>query len=160
MSHRLPGYSLLVGRRFAGEERQVEASIEHLNPEGLHKNPAYSQAVAVAGLVTTVYVGGQNAVDSEGNLVGRGDLKTQSVRALRNVEAAVTEAGGRLDHVVKWNVFIVVGQPPSLGFQAFAEVWPAGAEPPVVTVAIVDGLGNPDYLVEIEAIAVIPVAKP
>jgi enamine deaminase RidA (YjgF/YER057c/UK114 family) len=78
------------------------------------------------------------------------------VRALRNVEAAVTEAGGRLDHVVKWNVFIVQGQPIPLGFEAFTEVWPAGAKPPVVTVTIVDGLGNPNYLVEIEAIAVIP----
>jgi enamine deaminase RidA (YjgF/YER057c/UK114 family) len=134
----------------------VEASIEHLNPGGLHKNPAYSQAVAVAGPVKTVYVGGQNAVDAEGNLVGRGDLKAQSVRALRNVEAAVIEAGGRLDHVVKWNVFIVQGQPIPPGFEAFREVWPAGAEPPVVTVAMVGGLGNPDYLVEIEAIAVIP----
>jgi enamine deaminase RidA (YjgF/YER057c/UK114 family) len=134
----------------------VEASIEHLNPEGLHKNPAYSQAVAVAGPVKTVYVGGQNAVDPEGSLVGRGDLKTQSVRALRNVEAAVVAAGGRLDHVIKWNVFIVQGQPIPLGFEAFVEVWPTGAEPPVVTVAVVGGLGNPDYLVEIEAIAVIP----
>jgi enamine deaminase RidA (YjgF/YER057c/UK114 family) len=77
------------------------------------------------------------------------------VRALRNVESAVAEAGGRLDDVVKWNVFIVEGQPIPLGFEAFLEVWPAGAEPPVVTVAIVSGLGNPDYLVEIEAIAII-----
>jgi enamine deaminase RidA (YjgF/YER057c/UK114 family) len=134
----------------------MEASIEHLNPEGLHKNPAYSQAVAVAGPVKTVYVGGQNAVDSEGSLVGKGDLKAQSLRALRNVEAAVIEAGGRLDHVVKWNVFIVQGQAIRPGFEAFAEVWPAGAKPPVVTVVMVGGLGNPDYLVEIEAIAVIP----
>lgn len=134
----------------------MEASIERLNPDGLHKSPAYSQAVAVSGPFKTVYVGGQNAVDSEGNLVGKGDLKAQSVRALRNVEAAVTEAGGLLEHVVKWNVFIVQGQPIPLGFEAFIEVWPAGAEPPVVTVAIVGGLGNPDYLVEIEAIAVIP----
>lgn len=134
----------------------MEASIEHLNPEGLHKNPAYSQAVAVSGPVKTVYVGGQNAIDAEGNLVGKGDLEAQSVRALRNVEAAVAEAGGRLEHVIKWNVFIVQGQPIPLGFQAFVEVWPAGAKPPVVTVAVVVGLGNPDYLVEIEAIAVIP----
>jgi enamine deaminase RidA (YjgF/YER057c/UK114 family) len=134
----------------------VKASIEHLSPAGLHKNPAYSQAVAVAGTIKTVYVGGQNAVDSEGNLVGKGDLKAQSVRALRNVQAAVTEAGGRLEHVVKWNVFVVQGQPIPPGFEAFTEVWPAGAEPPAVTVAIVSGLGNPDYLVEIEAIAVIP----
>ena len=112
----------------------MEAIIEHLNPEGLHKNPAHSQAVAG----------------------GRADLRAQSVRALRNVEAAVTEAGGRLDHVVKWNVFIVQGQPIPLGFEAFTEVWPAAAKPPVVTVAIVHGPGNPDYLVEIEAIAVIP----
>lgn len=134
----------------------MEASIEHLNPEGLHRNRAYSQAVAVSGPIKTVYVGGQNAVDAEGNLVGKGDLKAQSVRALRNVEAAVAEAGGRLDHVVKWNVFIAQGQPIPLGVEAFGEVWPAGADPPVVTVAIVAGLGNPDYLVEIEAIAVIP----
>jgi enamine deaminase RidA (YjgF/YER057c/UK114 family) len=78
------------------------------------------------------------------------------VRALRNVDAAVTEAGGRLEHVVKWNVFIVQGQRIPPGFEAFREVWPAGAEPPVVTVAIESGLGNPDYLVEIEAIAVVP----
>jgi len=134
----------------------VEASIEHLDPDGLHKNPAYSQAVAVAGPVKTVYVGGQDAVDSEGNLVGKGDLKAQSVRALRNVEAAVIEAGGRLEDVIKWNVFIVEGQPIPLGFEAFREVWPADAQPPAVTVAMVSGLGNPDYLVEIEAIAVIP----
>ena len=134
----------------------MEASIEHLNPEGLHKNPAYSQAVAVTGPVKTVYVGGQNAVDSEGTLIGKDDLKAQSVRALRNVEAAVAEAGGRLDNVVKWTVFIVQGQPIPAGFEAFMEVWPVGAKPPVVTVAIVDGLGNPDFLVEIEAIAVIP----
>jgi enamine deaminase RidA (YjgF/YER057c/UK114 family) len=134
----------------------VEASIEHLNPVGLHKNPGYSQAVSVTGPVKTVYVGGQNAVDSEGDLVGRGDLRAQSVKALRNVEAAVIEAGGRLEHVVKWSVFIVQGQPIQPGFEAFRDVWPAGAKPPAVTVAMVSGLGNPDYLVEIEAIAVIP----
>lgn len=134
----------------------MDASIEHLNPEGLHQNPAYSQAVAVSGTVKTVYVGGQNAIDSGGGLVGKGDLKAQTVRALRNVEAAVAAAGGRLDNVVKWNVYIVKGQPIPPGFEAFVEVWPAGAKSPVVTVAIVEGLGNPDYLVEIEAVAVIP----
>jgi enamine deaminase RidA (YjgF/YER057c/UK114 family) len=74
LRHRCLGYSPLVSRDVAGEESHVEASIKHLNPEGLHKNPAYSQAVAVAGPVKTVYVGGQNAVDSEGKLVGKGDL--------------------------------------------------------------------------------------
>lgn len=134
----------------------MDASVEHLNPEHLHRSPAYSQAVAVSGNAKTVYVGGQNAVDAEGKLVGAADLKAQSVRAIKNVELAVIEAGGRLENVVKWNVFIVEGQPIPLGFEAFLETWPAGEEPPVVTVAIVAGLGNPDYLVEIEAVAIIP----
>lgn len=134
----------------------METSVAHLNPEGLHKNPAYSQAIAVSGPVTTVYVGGQDAVDVDGNVVGVGDLKAQSRQALRNVQAAVSAAGGRLEHVIKWNVLLVEGQPVRSGFEAFVEMWPAGAAPPVVTVAFVSGLGHPDLLVEIEAVAVIP----
>jgi enamine deaminase RidA (YjgF/YER057c/UK114 family) len=134
----------------------MEARILHLQPEGLHKNPAYSQAVAVSGPVTTVYVGGQDAVDAEGNVVGAGDLKAQSRQALRNVQAAVAAAGGGLEHVIKWSILLVDGQPIQSGFEAFVEMWPAHAAPPIVTVAFVSGLGHPDFLVEIEAVAVIP----
>jgi enamine deaminase RidA (YjgF/YER057c/UK114 family) len=134
----------------------MEACILHLQPEGLHRNPAYSQAVAVSGPVTTVYVGGQDAVDADGNVVGAGDLKAQSLQALRNVRTAVVAAGGGLEHVIKWNVLLVEGQPVQAGFEAFVEMWPADAAPPVVTVAFVVGLGRPDFLVEIEAVAVIP----
>jgi enamine deaminase RidA (YjgF/YER057c/UK114 family) len=134
----------------------METSVMHLNPEGLHKNPAYSQAIAVSGPVTTVYVGGQDAVDADGNVVGVGDLKAQSRQALRNVQTAVTAAGGTLEHVIKWNVLLVEGQLVQSGFEAFVEMWPAGAAPPVVTVAFVSGLGHPHFLVEIEAVAVIP----
>jgi enamine deaminase RidA (YjgF/YER057c/UK114 family) len=48
----------------------MRGSVEHLNPEGLHKNPAYSQAVVTTGNVKTVYVGGQNSVNVPGDLVG------------------------------------------------------------------------------------------
>lgn len=52
----------------------MDGNVEHLNPAGLHKNPAYSQAVVVSGNATTINVGGQNAVDAAGNIVGKGDL--------------------------------------------------------------------------------------
>jgi enamine deaminase RidA (YjgF/YER057c/UK114 family) len=55
----------------------TSGSVQHINPEGLHKNPAYSQAVVVSGAAKTVYVGGQNAVDASGAVVGKGDMKTQ-----------------------------------------------------------------------------------
>jgi enamine deaminase RidA (YjgF/YER057c/UK114 family) len=134
----------------------VEASITHLNPDGLHKNPAYSQAVVVAGPAKTVYVGGQNAVDAHGNVVGKGDIKAQSAQAIRNIEAAVVAAGGSLEHVIKWTVYLVEGQPFQPGFEAFVEAWPVGSEPPIVTAAVVSALAAPDFLVEIDAIAVIP----
>jgi enamine deaminase RidA (YjgF/YER057c/UK114 family) len=72
----------------------VKGSVQHLNPDGLHKNPAYSQAVVVTGNVTTVYVGGQNAVDASGKVVGKGDIKAQSEQVLENLGTALA-AGGR-----------------------------------------------------------------
>jgi enamine deaminase RidA (YjgF/YER057c/UK114 family) len=134
----------------------MKAGVQHLNPEGLHRNPAYTQAVAVSGQVATVYVGGQNAVDASGNIVGKGDLRAQAERALRNVEIALAAAGARLEHVVKWNIYVLQGQPVQAGFEAFLAVWGPRPNPPAISVLFVAGLGHPEYLVEIDAIAVVP----
>jgi enamine deaminase RidA (YjgF/YER057c/UK114 family) len=134
----------------------MHGTVEHLNPAGLHKNPAYTQAVVVSGNATTVYVGGQNAVDAAGNLVGKGDIRAQTERALRNVETALTAGGAELEHVVKWNVYIVHGQSANAGFEAFQAVWGQRPNPPVITGIFVSALAHPDFLVEIDAVAVVP----
>ena len=56
----------------------MQRNVKHLNPAGLHKNPGYIQAVVISGNLTTVYVGGQNAVDASGNIVGIGDIRAQT----------------------------------------------------------------------------------
>jgi len=61
-----------------------------------------------------------------------------------------------LEHVVKWNVYIVQGQSVVSGFEAFRHAWGDRPNPPTVTVLFVAGLANPDFLVEIDAIAVVP----
>jgi enamine deaminase RidA (YjgF/YER057c/UK114 family) len=61
----------------------MRGSVERLTPDGLHNNPAYSQVVVTTGDVKTVYAGGQNAVDTAGNVVGKGDIKVQADRPLR-----------------------------------------------------------------------------
>lgn len=144
------------GSQPTGEHRAMKPTVRHLNPDGLHKNPAYSQAVAVTGDVTTVYVGGQNAADSAGQVVGKGDLKAQTRQALRNLETALAAGGARLEHVVRWNVLVVHGQPAQQGFEAFREAWANRPNPPAITLAFVAGLAHPDYLIEIDAIAVVP----
>jgi enamine deaminase RidA (YjgF/YER057c/UK114 family) len=137
-------------------EVTMKGSVQHLNPDGLHKNPAFSQAVVASGNVMTVYVGGQNAVDASGNIVGKGDIKVQSEQALKNLQTALAAGGAKLEHVVKWNVYIVQGQSPLPGFEAFRRAWGNRPNPPTITVLFVAGLANPDFLVEIDATAVVP----
>ena len=131
------------------------AKLEHLNPPTLPRSPAYSQAVAVHLPAKLVFVGGQNALDRDGNLVGKGDLTAQSLQALRNVEACVKAAGGRLEDVVKFTVHLVHGQDARAGFAAFAQMWGTRPNPPAVTGVFVHSLARPDWLVEIEAIAAV-----
>ena len=159
-----PAVAAVLAGLFAGctaqtqrpEASTMDGRVQHLSPDGLHKNPAYSQAVVVTGNVKTVYVGGQNAVDTAGTVVGKGDVRAQSEQALRNVETALAAGGAKLEHVIKWNVYLVQGQPLAPGYEAFQRVWGDRPNPPIVTMNFVAGLANPDFLVEIEAVAVVP----
>lgn len=130
--------------------------VEYHNPDTLHHNPAFTQAISVTGAVRTVYVGGQNAVTAAGEIVGQGDLKAQVEQVLNNLQYALDAAGAKLEHVVKWNINVVQGQSVQEGFEVFQQVWGQRGQPPVITVAFVAGLAHPDYLCELEAIAVIP----
>ncbi|HEX2048883.1 MAG TPA: RidA family protein [Acidimicrobiales bacterium] len=132
------------------------AGVEHLNPEQLPKNPAFTNVVTVTGPARTVYVGGQNGVTASGEIVGRGDIAAQMEQVFRNLEAALAAAGARLDHVVKWNVYVVEGQPLQPAFEVFQRVWGQRPNPPLITLVIVSGLAHPDLLVELEAVAVVP----
>jgi len=138
------------------EQMKMQGSVRYINPAGLYKNPAYTQAVVVSGNTTTIYVGGQNAVDDSGNIVGKGDIGAQTEKALRNLETALAAGGAGLQHVVKWNVYILQGQSVQTGFEAFQKVWSQRPNPPVISAIFVPALAHPDFLVEIDAVAVIP----
>jgi enamine deaminase RidA (YjgF/YER057c/UK114 family) len=131
-------------------------SVQHLNPETLHHNPAFTQAVAVSGAVKTVYVGGQNAVDTSGKIVGLGDIAAQTEQVMQNIQAALAAGGASLEHVIKWNIYLVQGQPLQPGFEVFQRVWNRRSNPPAITSAFVAGLAHPDFLIEIDAIAIVP----
>lgn len=130
--------------------------VEHLNPTDLHRNPAYTQVVAVSGRIKTVYVGGQNAVDQSGAIVGKDDIRAQTEQVIQNVRVALGAAGAGLEHVIKWNVFVVQGQDLRPGFEVFQREWGNRPNPPTVTAAFVAALANPDFLLEIDAVAVVP----
>jgi enamine deaminase RidA (YjgF/YER057c/UK114 family) len=142
-----------LGFAMAGE-RNLE--IKHLNPEGLPKNPAFSQAISIAGPHKTVYIGEQNAVDERGIIVGKGDVKTQTEQVFRNLKIALSAAGASLKDVVTWKVFLVNGQSSREPFQVFQKEWGPNPNPPTVIVQFVSGLAHPDFLVGMDAVAVRP----
>ena len=130
--------------------------VQHINPEGLPRNPAFSHAVSVRGAHKVIYVGGQNAVSSSGSVVGKGDVAAQTRQVFQNLEHVLESAGARMEHVVKWNIMVVAGQPIPPAFQVFQETWGRRPDPPAITVSFVAGLANPDFLVEMDAVAVVP----
>lgn len=130
--------------------------VQYLNPDSLPKNRAFTQVVSVSGSVKTIYVGGQDAVDEQGNIVGKGDIGAQAQQVLGNLQTALAAAGADLGHIVKWNVYIVQGQSLQQGFAAFQRAWGDRPNPPAITGMFVVGLAHPDFLVEMDAIAVVP----
>ncbi|MEW9873141.1 RidA family protein [Arthrobacter sp. HS15c] len=130
------------------------APIQRIRPQGLVSSPAFSHVAIVPPGATTIYVGGQNAVDGDGALIGEGDVAVQSARALENARTALAAAGATLADVVHWTVLFVDGADLAAGYGAIA-VELASDEPALVTAARVAGLGVPGALVEISAVAAV-----
>lgn len=129
-------------------------SITRVNPESLHRNPAFTQAVRVPAGHDTVYVGGQNGVGPDGAVIGPG-VAEQTERALANLRICLEAAGAQLTDIVKWTIHVVQGASMQEGFAAF-QAWPRDAAPPAITVAVVAGLAVPGALIEIDAVAAVP----
>jgi enamine deaminase RidA (YjgF/YER057c/UK114 family) len=130
--------------------------IQHINPAGLSKNPVFSHIVTTHGNRRTVYIGGQDAVNSQGEIVGKGDIATQTERVMQNLQTALLACGGTFENLVKLSIYVVQGQDMRSGFQASQKHLGNLANPPAISVLIVSGLANPDFLVEMEATAFIP----
>jgi 2-iminobutanoate/2-iminopropanoate deaminase len=124
--------------------------LEHVNPDSLHKNPAFSQGITVEGASKLVFVGGQNGTDAEGKITGR-DLGSQSEQALKNVLAVLKAAGASQKDVVKMTIYVAKGHDINEGFAASKKIW--GAFPTTIAVVVVEALGRPEALVEIEVMA-------
>lgn len=130
------------------------SKLEHPRPQGLLHNAAFSQVVAATG-TRTIYTAGQVAIDEYGKLVGGSDLALQTGQVMRNVGLALAAAGAGFDDVVKITTYVVNYKPEHRAVigQARAPFF-AGRTPPASTLVGVSALALPEWLIEIEAIAV------
>jgi enamine deaminase RidA (YjgF/YER057c/UK114 family) len=130
------------------------SEITHIRPDGLANNPAYTQVVAARG-GRTIYISGQVSLDAAGNVVAEGDLGGQTTQVMRNLEAALGAAGATFADVVKITTYVVDYTPAARAVISAARspFFPEGA-PPASTLVGVSALAGPQWLIEIEAVAV------
>lgn len=126
---------------------------ELLRPAGLVSSPAFTHVAVVPPGATTVHVGGQNAVDGDGTLVGGDDVAAQTRQVMTNLRLALDAAGAGVQDLVMMTILLVDGADLAAAYPAAAAEL-AGAAPPVV-VARVAGLAVPGALVEVSAVAAV-----
>ena len=127
------------------------------NPSTVHKPFGYSHVAEVtAGKV--IYLSGQVAFDRDGNLVGKDDYEAQLRQVFANLAAALKDAGATFHNVVKMNYYCVDSVDPAIQLTALRKVrdeFVNTAAPPASTFIVIRRLARPEFLIEVEAVAVV-----
>lgn len=124
------------------------------NPPTLAKPRGYSHVAEVlAG--RTIYIAGQVALDKDGNLVGKGDFRAQCVQVFENLKAALASVGADFTHIVKLNNYFT-DMSAITAYREVRDQYVNTQQPPASTAVQVVRLAREEWLIEVEAIAVVP----
>lgn len=128
-------------------------TIEKYCPSEVFDPPSYSQGIRVAGAQVVLFLAGQVSYGPDGSVHHRGDFKGQAREAFRAIKALVEAQGGTMQNVVKINTYVT-------DIRYRADLVPVreeflGKKGPASTLVEVSALAHPDWLIEIEAIAVL-----
>ncbi len=123
------------------------------NPSTLPQSLGYTQVVEASG-ARTIYISGQVALDASGNLVGAGDMRAQAQQVFANLKAALEAAGASFDDVAKLTFFVLdIAQLPAV--REARDQYVNLQQPPASTAVEVRRLAREEFLIEVEAIAVV-----
>lgn len=131
----------------------IHTRIRPFNTKATYPNQSLDNDLCQAVIAgDTIYMRGQVGTDFNGNLVGRGDAAAQAEQAMSNVKTLLDECGATLGHIVKITIYIT---DPRFREPVYQEVgkWLKGVYP-VSTGIVVAGLAQPEWLMEIDVIAV------
>jgi len=142
----------------AGAAEPVQAqspqNLRFQNPRGLSPPRGYSHVVEVTAPGRTLYIAGQTAIDASGKIAE--GFRAQAIQVFENLKIALGSAGAGFQHVVKLNAYMtdIPSQLPIL--REVRNNYLKEAAPPASTVVQVGALADPRYLLEIEAVAILP----
>ena len=125
---------------------------EIIQPKSVHSTVGVGYS-HVARVGDTVYIAGQVALDRSSNLVGEDDIEAQAQQAFENLQAILKELGGSLNDIVKMTTYLT-DRSQLAAFRRVRNRYLSDPFPPN-TLLFISGLAQPEYLVEIEAVAVV-----
>ena len=130
-------------------------NIEFQNPPQLGPTFGWTHVVSTTG-GTTIYISGQVGINERGEVVGGRDLKTQTEQAFHNISLALAAVGATFRDVVKTSVYVVGLKPDHVPIiREVRSRYVSAEHPPASTLVGVSALVGPEWLIEIEAVAVI-----
>lgn len=129
-------------------------NIRFIQPSTLPPTPGYTQIVEVTR-GRTVFISGQIALNSSGEIVGQDDFRAQAQQVFENLKAALAAVGTDFTSVVKLNMYVVdMSQLPIL--REVRDRYINTQNPPASTLVEVNRLAREEFLLEIEAVAHLP----
>jgi enamine deaminase RidA (YjgF/YER057c/UK114 family) len=128
-------------------------TLECINPEDLPTPSTYTQVVVATGS-RLVFVAGQEPEDQHGNLVGAGDLAAQAQQVFANLGRALAAANARPEQVTKLTIYVVGHRRDHQPVIEKARLALFANHKPADALIGVQTLSNPEYLIEVDAIAV------
>jgi enamine deaminase RidA (YjgF/YER057c/UK114 family) len=163
VSHLLLVMALLSAALQAGDSAQQDKRGQRTpvfriyNPDTMAKPTAGYSQVAVVNAGKIVYIAGQVALDRAGNLVGKDDFRAQVQQIFENLKAAVEAAGGDFHSVIKLNYYCAESVDPAQvpAIREIRDKYVNTANPPASTFVVVKRLVGPEWLIEVEAVAVV-----
>jgi enamine deaminase RidA (YjgF/YER057c/UK114 family) len=122
-----------------------------IQPKGLwDPRPRFAQVVQAG---KQIYIAGQTSVDEQGNIVGKGDIEVQARHIFQNLRTCLESVGAGFHHVVKLNIY---STDLNAHREVISKIRSEVFEEPVATTTVqVSRLVHPDWLLEIEAIAIL-----
>ncbi len=135
----------------------VEAQVEKSFVNPFRTKPSGYTHVVVSGSGKTLYISGQVPVNDAGQIVGAGDLKAQTQQVYENLRYCLRFAGANFEDIVKMTTYVVNYKPSDIDIvREVRKGYLSKENPPASTLVGVQALAHPEYMIEIEAIAVIP----
>jgi 2-iminobutanoate/2-iminopropanoate deaminase len=136
-------------------QAQASSNLTFSNPLGMSSPPAYSHVVEVNGPHRTVYIAGQTGVTASGKIAE--GFRAQAVQVMENLKIALISVGGDFEHVVKLNSYLTDIEANANEFREVrSQYFTNKSTLPAATLVQVVRLANPNFLLEVEVIAVLP----